>query len=158
MNEKVNSRKLSTYQYFEAIQIEYLCAILRARIYTRPKDKDFWNKVAEGKRIVINNIADRNKLPSVLTDSDLESALSRRIYRENTFPLFVYKDEEHKLSQEYFDLLYYYQEGSEVRYDLGNGTEVGTVTSYKPFDKIVNVLDTNKEKIQIEVSKVARIL
>lgn len=155
--KKTKTRFLTTYEYFEVIQIEYICCVLRARVYTKPKDKDYWNKVAEGKKETIKKIAERNNLPSIFDDSDLEAALNRRVFRESTYPIFIYKDEEQKLSQEYFDLLNYYSKGSDVRFDLGAGQQVGKVKSYKPFDKFV-VVEVDSEEIKVEVTKLIRIL
>lgn len=160
MLPKENSRRLSTYQFFEIVQIEYICATLRARIYLRPKDKEYWNRVANGKRQVIEDISSRNHdMPTIFTDSDLMAALERRVYRENTFPLFVYKNEEHKLSQEYLDLLNYYSKGSEIRFETDGIQYIGIIKKYKPFDKNITItLIGTEEEMDIEVDRVARIL
>ena len=157
--KKHKTRHLTTFEFFEIIQIEYLCTVLRARIYPRTKDKGFWTRVAEGKRQTIESIALRNHLPSIFTDSDLEAAFQKRIYRDNTYPVFIYKDDEQKINQEYYDLLYYYLVGQDVRYDLGDGVLVGRVLSYIPFNDTLKVLcrETNKEK-QVPVSCTVRIL
>ena len=153
------SRPLSTFQFFEIIQIEYICALLRSKIYVHSKDKEYWARVAEGKRAKIEQIVDRNPgLPSIFSDSDLENALSRRVYRDTTYPIFIYRDEEHRLSQEYLDLQYYYYKDTDVRYDIGLGVKVGKIKSYKPFDSFVCVLTTEKEEIRVPVDKIARIL
>lgn len=158
MREKKKTRYLSTYEFYEAVQIEYICCVLRARIYPKPKDKEYWNRVAEGKKNTIESISSRNgNLPSIFTDSDLLSALQRRVYREETYPCFVYKDESHKLSQEYFDLLYYYYKGVEVRFDIGLGVQIGKVCKYTPFDKKI-LIDCKGEQVQIPVDKVVRII
>ena len=154
------SRHLSTYEYYEIVQIEYICAILRAKIYPKPQDKEYWNKVATSKKVVIENISERNRqLPSIFTDSDLESALQRRVYRENTYPIFVYKNEEQKLNQEYLDLCYYYGKGSDVRFlDEDSGEYVvGKVKEYKPFSSTLIVIYNEKE-VKTKVETTRRIL
>src|SRR5574343_30651 len=151
-------RKLSTYEFFEIVQVEYICCRLRAKIYTRPKDKDYWNKVAEGKRRTIEEIADRNKLPSIFSDIDVEAALRRRVFRENTYPVFVYKDENQRLTQEYWDLLYYYNEGTHVRYETETGIEVGIVHAYKPFDKFVQVITPENSIVPVSVDSIIRVI
>ena len=155
---KKKSRFLSTYELFEVLQIEYLCCILRARIYPKSKDKDYWNRVAEGKKTTILSISNRNHdLPNIFTDSDLESALSRRIYRENTYPTFVYRDETHKQNQEYLDLCYYYNKGVEVRFTLNDEMKVGKVKNYRPFNSTLEITYEG-EDIKIPVSNCVRIL
>ena len=156
--KKPKTRFLSTYEFFEIIQIEYICSVLRARIYTKPKDKEYWNKVAEGKKQTIESIVSRNKgLPDIFTDSDLEAALNRRVFRESTYPIFCYRDEEMKLNQEYFDLLYYYSKGVAVRFDIGNGVQIGKVKNYQPFDKYVT-LEFEEQEIKVLVSSTVRVL
>lgn len=137
MNSK--SRPLSPYQFFEVVQIEYICAVLRARIYQGVKDRTYWNRVAEGKKVKINEIADRNSLPSIFTDSDLMDTLSKRVYVEGTTPCFVYKNEDHKLQQEYYDFYYYYSVGKEVRFLLDSEMVVGVIKSYKTFSQNIEV-------------------
>ena len=154
---KPKSRHLTTYEFFEVIQIEYLCAQLRARIYPKPHDKTFWNRVAEGKKQTIESIASRNRLPSIFTDSDQESALSRRVYRENTYPIFTYRDEQARLNQEYFDLLYYYDVNTDVRFVFDGEQLIGKVKNYKPFDKNI-VVDVEGKEYQVPISIVSRIL
>jgi len=156
--EKKKTRHLTTYEFFEAIQVEYICCLLRSKIYKKVRDKIYWSKVAEGKKAVIESISSRNgDLPTIFSDSDLLQALQRRVYNDNGTPYFSYKDKDHKLVQEYFDLLYYYSLGSQVRYDVGLGLQIGKIISYKPFSKTITV-ETNEEKIDLEVFKVVRIL
>ena len=151
------SRPLSPYQFFEVVQIEYICAKLRARIYKAKKDKEFWNKVAEGKRVKIEEIADRNGLPSIFTDSDLNDTLTKRVYVENNSPCFIYRDEQHKLEQEYYDLFYYYGIGKEVRFLFDLEMVVGIVEVYKVFSP--TILVKYKENIlTLPTKQVMRIL
>ena len=115
------TRSLRIYEYFEVLQVEYLSCKLRARIYLKPKDKEYWNRVSENKRQIITNISGRNgNLPTIFNDSDLQNVLEKRLYKENSSPMFVYKDEDHRKEQEYFDLLYYYQKGVEVRFTFSS--------------------------------------
>jgi hypothetical protein len=161
MTEKIEkSRSLTTYQFFEIVQIEYICALLRSRIYTRSKDKQYWLRVPEGKKQKIEEISIRNNnMANIFTDSDMLSALERRIYRENTYPIFIYKDDIHRSTQEYFDMLCYYSKGAEVRFDFGNGQEIGQIVNYKPFDESASVqLLQTKEIIEVPVIYLARVL
>lgn len=153
-----SSRYLTPYQYFEVVQIEWIVAELRRKIYVKKEDREFWKKVAEGKRVTIENISQRNRLPNIFTDLDLLSSLERRIYREETYPLFIYKDEETKLSQEYLDLLYYYYPNTEVSFLHHSGEwYVGKVVSYKsPLTSIV--ISYEGENYTLNIKSVRRIL
>lgn len=158
-DSRPKTRHLSTFEFFEVVQIEYLCAVLRARIYVRTKDKSYWNKVAAGKRQIIETIAARNTLPSIFTDSDLETALSERIYCENSHPNFCYKDEAQRTDQEYYDLLYYYNKGCDMRFDNDGDVMIGKVISYTPFDKKIKLkLQSSETTVEIAIDKVTRIL
>lgn len=158
-HNRPKTRNLTTFEFFEVVQVEYICAILRSRIYIHPKDKSYWARVADGKREVIDSIALRNHLPSIFTDSDLEATLSRKIYRENSHPLFCYKDDKQKEDQEYYDLLYYYSKGSECRFDNDGETMVGKIVKYTPFDKIALVqLKSSETTVEIEIENLTRIL
>lgn len=152
------TRKLTPYEYYERIQVEYLCAVLRSKIYKSSEDRGFWSRVAEGKRVKIDNISEKNNLPSIFTDTDMLSEFENRLYRKDTYPLFVYRDETHRLEQEPFDLVYYYHKGSEIRYLWEGEVKIGTIlNTYIPgqtFVWIVDRLDNKKRKV--DISMVAR--
>lgn len=162
---KSKSRNQSTYEFFEALQIEYLVHELRVKIYPKLKDKDFHKRVCEGKKATILDIAQRNRLPTIFDDDQLEQALKARIYRSESYPIFVYRDENHKNNQEYYDLLYYYNKGAEVRFDYFGDVKVGRVKEYRPFSKEITLTFEDRDgdkRVQKEeklpVSKVTRIL
>lgn len=155
--KKEKSRHQSTFEYFEILQLEWFSADLRAKIYPRIKDKNFWKKVREGKEITIQDIATRNSLPSIFDDDQLEQALRKKVYRDESYPNFIYKNADHQLTQEYYDLLYYYNQGAEVRFEVYGEMMVGKVKDYKPFSKNLTVIFEGKEEI-LPISKVTRIL
>lgn len=158
MNIEVKeSRKLSTYQYFEVLQIEWLVADLRCRIFTNEKDRSYWKKVREGKKVKIENISDKNRLPTIFTDDSLKRELEQRIYNDFTYPNFHYKDDEHKQTQGYWDLLNYYSKGTEVRFDHCGETLVGVVVDYCPPSLEIRV-EVKNEVLVIPVHKTMRIL
>jgi hypothetical protein len=163
---KSKSRNQSTFEFFEMLQIECLVAELRIKIYPKLKDKEYWKKkVYEGKKATILDIANRNRLPTIFDDDQLEQALKQRIYRADSYPIFVYRDENHRNNQEYYDLLYYYNKGSEVRFEYFGEVKVGRVKDYRPFSKEILIsfeeIEDDK-KVQKEekfpVAKVTRIL
>jgi hypothetical protein len=154
---KSKSRNQSTYEFFETLQVEYLNAELRVKIYPKLKDKEYWKKVCEGKKATILDIANRNRLPTVFDDDQLEQALKQRIYRNESYPIFVYRNEDHKNNQEYYDLLYYYNKGAEVRFEYFGEVKVGRVKDYRPFSKEILLSFDDKED-RLPVSKVTRIL
>ena len=62
------TRHLSTYEYLQVLQIEYIVAELRKKIYVKKKDKDFYRRVLEGIEKKIKDISTK----------DLENALIER--------------------------------------------------------------------------------
>jgi len=156
--KKPKSRNQSIFEYFETLQIEWLCADLRTRIYPKLKDKAHWGKVKDGKRQTIENIAEKNKgLPTIFTDQDLRSDLESRIYREKGYPIFSYRDEEQRQLQEPLDLMYYYNKDIDVRCELYGEVKVGKVDSYVPYSRNIAV-KIGDQVITFSVDEVTRIL
>lgn len=156
--KRIKSRHLGTLEFFEILQIEWLNAELRHKIYPRLKDKKFWEKVLNGKKVTIEKIAEKNfGLPTIFTDENLRRDLEKKVYRDTTYPTFIYRNEEHKLEQEYYDMLYYYNKGTNVRCFIYEDVKIGKVVSYKPFETFITVLVDGKEE-KLPTSKVARIL
>lgn len=159
MNFTLMERKLSTYQFFEILQVEWLIADLRCRIYNDDKDRAYWGRVREGKKAKINNIADKNKLPTIFTDEELCRDLEKRIYNDYSYPNFFYKDENQKKSQGYWDLLHYYSKDREVRYEHLGEVKIGKVVDYTPFDHEIRVQCLKTSNVEIvAVTKTVRIL
>lgn len=155
----MNNKKLSTYQYFEILQVEWLVADLRCRIYTNEKDCAYWNKVRDGKRAKIESIADKNQLPTIFTDLEMKRDLERRIYNDYTYPNFHYRDESHKQTQGFWDLTYYYNKDSEVKYEWLGEIRVGKVVDYIPFSQTIRVKCLKTNSIEnVSVNKTMRIL
>lgn len=158
MTDKQRSRKLTIYEFFEILQIEFIVAELRVKIYERHSDKEYWRKVMEGKRKTIEDIAQRNGLPTIFSDDDMKRDFEYRVYKDN-IPKFYYRSEEHRLRQEFNDLSYYFKAGVEVRIDLGGDVQVGTVKNYRPFDtNMTVVVKSTGENVTLPIQDVQRIL
>lgn len=136
------SRDLSLLDYFETLQIEWICADLRRRIYPKIKDKNYWTRVATGKRDTIERLAEKNKLFSIFDDENMLRKFEKEVYKENSFPEFVYKDENNKTEQKFWDLHSYLYINSNVRVMIAGETKIGKITrSFTPY-KDVNVYVT----------------
>jgi hypothetical protein len=151
------SRKLTTYQYYQILQLEWLVADLRVRIYPAKKDKDFWNRVKEGKERRFVAIAEKNQLPTILIDDEMRRIFESSIYKLEGPPAFIYKDDLHRQMQEPLDLAYYYSKGTEVRFDNCGEIAVGKVKSYTPGQSIM-IIEFNGKEEQLLVEKATRIL
>ena len=60
------SRNVAPLEFLDVLQLEYINAIIRSKIYPRVADKDHYRKVAKGKEEKIKDIAFRNNLPPPL--------------------------------------------------------------------------------------------
>ena len=110
-----------------------------------------------GKKITIEKFAEKNSLRSIFTDDVMRREFERRVYRENSFPLFTYRDDAHRENQEKWDLVNFYARGSDVRVKVYEDIKIGKVASYVPFSPIITVIiDGKLEKHSINL--VTRIL
>lgn len=158
IEKKQKSRKLGIYEFFEILQIEWIVADLRLRLYPKEKDKAYWKKVRDGKRKTIDEIADKNKLPTMFNDSSLKADMESRVFRESSFPDFHYKDANNEMSQSVYDLMYYYSKDADVRCTVLGETKVGKVKSFKSFEKFVTVAFKDDVELRLPISEVTRIL
>lgn len=158
--KKDKSRNLSVYQFFQILQKEWIVADLRTRIYPKGKHKDYWTKVKEGKEATINQIAEKNHLPTIFTDQEMKRIFELQVYKEKGAPDFNYKSEENRTAQEPLDLTYYYSKGSEVRFDHFGEQKIGKVKSYT-YGNTVALVQTTEDSLgdfNVVVSELTRIL
>lgn len=153
------SRHLSILDFFESLQVEYIQADLRHKIYPKLKDKAYWGRVKEGKKQTIEKLAEKNSLPSIFTDIEMLRAFEKRVYRDVSYPTFTYRDDNHRMEQEYYDLRYYYNQGADVRVDSEGSVLIGKITQeYIPFrDSQVSITIQGKES-KYSIKVVTRIL
>ncbi|WP_291910999.1 hypothetical protein [Chitinophaga sp. CB10] len=150
------TRELSIYDFFVVLQVEWLQADIRQKIYQSEKDKKYWGRVKEGKENTILKIAERNNLPNLFNDPYIKAEISSRVFQKTSYPLFTYKNAEMKAELEYLDLLFYYYKGTEVRFELEDGSsQTGTVAAYQPFDAFVTV-NVNGVHTRVPVTKTRR--
>lgn len=149
--KREKTRELSIYDFFVALQVEWLQADIRHKIYRSEKDKKYWERVKEGKELSILKIAQRNSLPTIFDDPYVKSDIEKRVFQKSSYPLFTYKNADMKAELEYLDLLFYYYKGTEVRCELQDGmVKTGKVTAYQPFDSFLTVsIDGTSEKVSV---------
>ena len=157
MKSTEKTRNLSPYQFFQILQVEWIVADLRTRIYPKGKNRDYWEKVKEGKEIKFTQIADKNTLPTILTDEEMRRSLESKVYNEKGLPNFLYKDEAQRDAQEPLDLAYYYNKGTEVRFMYLADQKIGIVKSYLPYKDPIIVI-AEEQEYTVNVKEVTRIL
>lgn len=82
------TRNLSVAEYFLAIQKEYLIAEFRKKIYFSPNDKSYYQKVMNYKAEKINDIANRNRLDSILNNSERMEEMMGELFDKLGKPKF----------------------------------------------------------------------
>jgi hypothetical protein len=151
------SRKQTVYEFFQTLQVEWIVADLRSRIYPQASDKSYWTKVKEGKKIKIETIAEKNFLPTIFVDSEMKRALENKVYNAKGVPAFLYKDPAHERMQRPLDLTYYYAKDADVRFESYGDLKIGKIKSYVPFSETIVLISEEKE-ITVPTEEVTRII
>ena len=112
---KQKTRNLSTFDYLEVLQTEYVVAQLRKKIYPHVKDKNFYKRTMEHKQTKIEDIDSRNSLPTIFNDTKVKEAIYARVFLPQGLPNFHYKDEAVRAELEAKDIANYYSPEAEVK-------------------------------------------
>jgi len=109
------TRDLSLLDFLDQLQMEYVVAELRAKIYKKEKDKTFWkDRVMPGKRQKIIDINERNPEAITIFSSSKEMDRVRDlVYKPWGLPNFFYRDDEQREELEIKDLLNYFAYNNE---------------------------------------------
>lgn len=156
-DKKKKTRHLPLCEYLKRLQLEYIVAELRRKIYPIQNDKDYYERLMKQKKASIEDISQRNYLPNIFTDNHLKKELYNEIYPEFGFPQMIYRDEEHRCKYEPLDKKYYYFQGSEFRVLIDNEIKIAIIKTVD-FVKKTALLYINKKEIEINLDKIARIL
>lgn len=125
MSSTIKSRNLSVFELFEILQQEYIVCELRTKINPIQVHKQYWQDIAEKKKQKIDNIANRNKIPSIFTSTSVREYYEKQIIRDIGYPNFIYRDESQRARQEEWDLKHYYHIGKEVKYIVKKQMKIG---------------------------------
>jgi hypothetical protein len=161
MESRDKTRNQSLYEYLDALQLEFIQAELRRKIYPKPKDKRFWDRVLEHKEFKVKDIAQRNGLPCIFTDEKIREQYRLKIFNETGIPSFFYKDEYDRAEFEIKDFRYYFSAGSEVKVLVGNGeVSIGKVAANPIFgeDAVRIKFKGESEEYVTSINYVTRIL
>lgn len=155
----MNNRRLSIYEYFQKLQLEFVVAELRSKIYFRPQDKEYWQSVMAKKRKNIEDIVSKNNLPSIFDDKDVKRQYENDVFldSEKYFPSFNYRDEEQKRKIEIWDHINYYSLGSQFRCVIENEIIVGKIIYYEAFAKNIKIETESGEQKYVKVENCRRI-
>ena len=156
------NRNLPITDYLDILQREYLVAEIRHKIYPKISDKNFWERVMDGKKRKIEDICFRNKIESIFDSEPEKRRLYQEVYNEKGLPNFSYKDEEQRLGNGDFpgleetDIKNYFSEGAEVRVDYSE-RKFGKITGSDLIRSLIFV-EIGGVEYECEWDKVTRIL
>ena len=157
---KNKSRSQTIYEYLESLQIEYIVADLRCKIYNRNVDKMYWGGIKELKKQKINEISNRNLLPNIFNNGDSLVAIQEKVYVGLSYPNFFYNVNDKYIEQrKNWDLLSYFREGSEVRFSHYDNIEIGYIKKFELGSETAIVTQRGTiTEIEVLISKITRIL
>lgn len=135
------NRNLSVAEYFLIIQKEYLIAEFRKKIYFSKNDKIYYQRVMDGKKNKINDIAKRNRLDSIFNNSEKMEEMRDELFDKLGKPKFEMSPT---------DIENYYASGNEFSFRgdiwiLDQIKEDGTLTLYSA--KLQQYEDAKKENV-----------
>ena len=135
------NRNLSVAEYFLIIQKEYLIAEFRKKIYFSKNDKIYYQRVMDGKKNKINDIAKRNRLDSIFNNSEKIEEMRAELFDKLGKP---------KFEMSLTDIENYYASGNEFSFRgdiwiLDQIKEDGTLTLYSA--KLQQYEDAKKENV-----------
>lgn len=135
------NRNLSVAEYFLIIQKEYLIAEFRKKIYFSKNDKIYYQRVMDGKKNKINDIAKRNRLDSIFNNSEKMEEMRAELFDKLGKPKFEMSPT---------DIENYYAIGNEFSFRgdiwiLDQIKEDGTLTLYSA--KLQQYEDAKKENV-----------
>ena len=84
------NRHLSSFDYLEILQEEYICNDIRTKIYIRRADKDHYRRVLESKKKKIQSIAEKNSLSTIFDNEELYKKYWHRVVPIWGIPHFIY--------------------------------------------------------------------
>ena len=159
MNNK-KTRHQSLYEHLESLQLEYIQAELRRKIYPKQKDKNFLDKVLKYKKLKIDDIARRNSLPSIFSSKTVKDQYRNKIWNDIGIPSFIYKDEINREEFELKDFRYYFASGSEVKVLLDGAVGVGEIIQSPNIgDEFITIkLKGDQESRAFPIDYITRIL
>lgn len=151
------TRNLSLFEYLEALQLEYINAELRKKIYPIIKDKKFYTRTMSYKREKIEDIAGRNKLPTIFNDDRVNFSLYEKIYTSQYgLPNFMYRNTREIDEFRKWDIINYFAKGAEVKVKVDKQTdEIGTIVDNTMIVEIANqsniVVDPDRLIVKVKL-------
>lgn len=158
-SEKLKSRHLSIFELFEVLQLEYMTAELRKRIYPKLSDKSYYMKVMSFKKDKVIDIATRNNLSSIFSSKDEKRNLYNKFYNEKGLPNFVYRNEYDREKLALQDRAHYYVKGTEVKVHVDDKIIIGEIYEVNFSKSIIFIKPRGEEEVKpYPIGNITRII
>ncbi len=163
MNLKIvvgEKKDLDLYQLCLALQIEYVMASLRSKIYYRKQDKEYYLDLMEKKKAKILDITGRNNLRNIFSDPHyLKGEIEPHVINKVGPPTFHYNSFQHSEMFKYSDYKCYYSVDSVVSTFVFKEKKIGKVVHYQPFQETLQFQENGSDEvIEVRVEDTTRIL
>jgi hypothetical protein len=150
------TRVIPISDFYTRLQLEYICYKFRSLIYQRVYDKKKFEDICQKKREKIDQIAFENCLPSIFNNEVQREKYLKKFFGEWGLPNFTYRDEYQQRVKGYWDIYYYFIQGSSVRLHLEKDIEIGKIISCDIKDQLITIQVEDKE-VNKSFSDVSRI-
>lgn len=156
----IDNRKLTKWEFFAQLQMEYIATVVRLHIFDSEKDKEYYTSLLERKRKKIDDLIYRRFSDISTTDSILNNKSKFEKYLEkflgNGYPNFTYsKTNAHSETFARLDFRKYYKKGAEVVVHSG-GLELEGYVSYSLFETKEVCVKIGKLKQNFDCKQVQR--
>lgn len=133
---RVKGRNLTFEEFFETLQLEYIVAELRWKIYSSEKDKTYYKeREMDGKKVTIQEISSRNNFKDIFNDLDTQNKYYSQIYNEWGLPNFIYRNQEDRETRRKIDIYNFFKRGIEVSVKLDTGEIVKGKITFTNLEK-----------------------
>jgi len=83
-------RNISTFDFLQALQKEYICLEIRSKIYISRNDKEYFKKLMDKKKSSILAISKKNSLPNIIESEDEYLQVWKQVVPKYGFPNLIY--------------------------------------------------------------------
>jgi hypothetical protein len=141
----IKNRKLPLVNYLKELQYEYVENHIRGLIYPKVGDRAYFERVKQGKRGVIQDVARKCKQPTLFDCMNTNLAVWGMVEGSFGFPNFIYKTDHQRDKFKTRDLLYYYCPDSAVTVLIGDEKRQGTILDVDYDNRVAFVDFDGKE-------------
>lgn len=138
IEKTTKSRNLQLSDFYSILQQEYICYMIRTKIYPAPYS-DKYIEYCKFKKEKIDTISLRNCLPSIFKNEDTYNKYLNKIINQWGLPNFEYRDEKSKDIMGFWDKVYWFHAGTKVQIKVEDTYYTGEVVKNLTLDDKVFV-------------------